>query len=115
MNKQGAVEKGKTLFLLPQRSFTIYQTACPTNLFVVTINVLQRCSRSLIEKTNNARVAELVDALVSNTSDSNIVSVRPRSRVQLFLLTSWQLMFYNDPFKTAHCIVNSYQRLKSES
>ncbi len=30
---------------------------------------------------SNARVAELVDALVSNTSDSNIVSVRPRSRV----------------------------------
>lgn len=28
-----------------------------------------------------ARMAELVDALVSNTSDSNIVPVRPRLRV----------------------------------
>jgi hypothetical protein len=34
-----------------------------------------------------ARVAESVDALVSNTSDSNIVSVRPRSRVQNKSLT----------------------------
>ncbi len=30
----------------------------------------------------HARVAELVDALVSNTSDSNIVPVRSRPRVQ---------------------------------
>ena len=30
----------------------------------------------------NARVAELVDALDSKSSDSNIVPVRPRPRVQ---------------------------------
>ncbi len=30
---------------------------------------------------NHARVAELVDALVSNTSGSNAVPVRPRPRV----------------------------------
>jgi hypothetical protein len=35
----------------------------------------------LVKFVENARVAELVDALVSNTSDSNIVPVRSRPRV----------------------------------
>ena len=34
-------------------------------------------------ENNNAQVAELVDALVSNTSSSNAVPVRPRLRVQV--------------------------------
>jgi len=38
-------------------------------------------------------VAELVDALVSNTSDSNIISVRPRSRVRSFILFKKSLVF----------------------
>ena len=37
---------------------------------------------SHLNDAQRARMAELVDALVSNTSDSNIVPVRPRLRVQ---------------------------------
>ena len=37
---------------------------------------------SHLNNAQRARMAELVDALVSNTSDSNIVPVRSRLRVQ---------------------------------
>ncbi len=44
-----------------------------------------------IRKARPARMAESVDALVSNTNDSNVVPVRPRLRVHSESLTVNQL------------------------
>ena len=54
----------------------------------------------------NAWVAELVDALVSNTNDSNIVSVRARPQV-LHLITSMQ---QNEPAPLQQLIQKIIQR-----
>jgi hypothetical protein len=64
---------------------------------VLYLNDLQDC------KTMLARMAELVDALVSNTSGSNAVPVRSRLRVQkkkrqIFSVSSFFLI-YNSPEK----------------
>jgi hypothetical protein len=57
----------------------------------------------------DARVAELVDALVSNTSDSNIVPVRSRPRVHIkFRLSALQGAFFMRPFDTENFLLEKY-------
>ncbi len=52
------------------------------NLFCVIVSLKKVVLLRLIYTKSNARMAELVDALVSKTSEVTLVPVRPRLRVQ---------------------------------